>query len=141
SSPSSTPTPPPAATPKNSSPKNANKTMSRFLAILSGRFVYFTDVTRKRRQCLIFSAPEERGVSAPKGRQAPVSADFAPKGRQHLAVGDGRSEEPTESIKKKTSPEGAAAREGRGNAMTRTARAAAPSGLTTAAPRLHGLST
>ncbi|MDR2675653.1 MAG: hypothetical protein LBC18_12555, partial [Opitutaceae bacterium] len=42
---------------------------------------------------------------------------------------DERSEEPTESIKKKTSPEGAAAREGRGNAMTRTARAAAPSGL------------
>jgi hypothetical protein len=90
--------------------------MSRFLAILSGRFVHFTDVTRKRRQCLIFSAPEERGVSAPEGRQ-------------HLAVGDERNEEPTESIKKKTSPEGAAAREGRGNAMPRTTHAAAPSGL------------
>jgi uncharacterized protein (DUF1499 family) len=40
-----------------------------------GRFL--TDVTRERRQRLTFSAPE---------------------GRQHLAVGDERSEEPTENV-------------------------------------------
>jgi hypothetical protein len=61
----------------------------------------------KRRQRLTFSVPKGRSVSAPAGRQAPVSADFAPKGVKHLAVGDERSEEPTESIKKNPSPEGA----------------------------------
>jgi hypothetical protein len=48
--------------------------------------------TAKRRQQLTFSAPDGRSVSAPKGRQL-------------LAVGDERSEEPTESIHKKTSPD------------------------------------
>jgi hypothetical protein len=56
--------------------------------------------------------------SAPKGRQPrlwnaggpPAGSEFsAPKGRQRLAVGEERSEEPTEHGDKNTSPEGATA--------------------------------
>jgi hypothetical protein len=75
------------------------------------------------------STPEGRGVSAPEGRQAPVPADFAPNGRRHLAVGDERSEEPTESVDKYPSPEGAAARAVRVIAFPRASLAAALSGL------------
>jgi hypothetical protein len=79
-----------------------------------------------------FFSPEGTQPFSPEGtlRLAVEGASVsAPEGRQPLAVGDERSEEPTESIKKKRALTRAAAREGRGNAMRQTARAAAPPGL------------
>ncbi|MDR2674188.1 MAG: hypothetical protein LBC18_04790 [Opitutaceae bacterium] len=58
----------------------------------------------KRRQRLTFSAQEGRSVSAPEGRQAPMSADFAPPGLRCLAE---NSNEPIifrEPLKNKNKP-------------------------------------